>query len=82
METNVRNSVRDTVTKAEHSLRAQPAKWTGVAIGAGVGAGVFKDFREAFKGLHIIGSEEGTASKSERYLKAYSTWKSKLNQYL
>jgi xylulokinase len=54
----------------------------GAALGAGMGAGVFKDFKEAFKGLHIIESEEPVAAKSEQYQKAYANWNSQLNKYL
>jgi xylulokinase len=54
----------------------------GAAIGAGVGAGIFKDFKEAFRGLHIIDAEEPDNAKSEKYLSAYSNWKSQLNKYL
>lgn len=36
----VKNSVRVKSSQAQRSLREHPAKWTGIAIGAGVGAGL------------------------------------------
>jgi xylulokinase len=54
----------------------------GAALGGGVGAGVFKDFKEAFKGLHIIESEEPNAEKAGQYQAAYTHWKSQLNKNL
>ncbi len=51
----------------------------GAALGAGVGAGEYSSFAEAFKGLKQIGSEEPEAILQEQYLKAYSLWKEKLN---
>ena len=37
---NVRSSVRGSALKAKTSLREHPAKWSGVAVGAGIGAGL------------------------------------------
>ncbi len=54
----------------------------GAALGAGVGAGVYKTFEEAFKGLKLIGSEEPSAELREQYLKAYEGWKNKLGSVL
>jgi xylulokinase len=55
---------------------------TGAAIGAGVGAGLFGDFKDAFKGLKVIGSEKPNRNKSEQYQAAYQTWKTKLESQL
>jgi xylulokinase len=54
----------------------------GAAIGAGVGAGIFNSFQEAFTGLKIIQSEEPDKNKSEEYEKAYSFWKAQLEKQL
>lgn len=50
----------------------------GAALGAGAGAGVYGSFSEAFKGLHMIASQEPD-TKREEYLAAYSNWKEKLD---
>lgn len=55
---------------------------TGAAIGAGVGAGIFDSRDSAFKGLNTIGVETPDESLTTRYLGAYASWKSKLNQIL
>lgn len=54
----------------------------GAALGAGVGAGIFKHVKDAFRGLHILGSEEPVSSKAEQYQNAYSKWKTELNKKL
>jgi xylulokinase len=54
----------------------------GAALGAGVGAGVYSSFEEAFKGLHLIQSEDPKQSLKEQYHEAYQRWKKILNQYL
>ena len=46
----------------------------GAALGAGVGAGIYGSFEEAFKGLNIIKSEEPDPSKAAAYREAYSGW--------
>lgn len=55
---------------------------TGAAIGAGMGAGIFGSREEAFKGLKTISVEVPKKEASERYLDAYSKWKTQLNQIL
>ena len=50
----------------------------GAALGAGVGAGVYKTFKEAFAGLTILGSEDPDKSKSVQYIDAYNNWKNQL----
>lgn len=52
----------------------------GAALGAGVGAGIYSTFPEAFKGLKMIKSEEPVASKQEPYKKAYDRWAKFLNK--
>ena len=54
----------------------------GAALGAGVGAGIFGSFEEAFKGLHCIESEEPKVALQQQYGEAYQRWKKILNKYL
>lgn len=54
----------------------------GAALGAGVGAGIFGSFEEAFKGFQLIQSEEPSPEKSDRYKEAYALWKKQLDQQL
>lgn len=51
----------------------------GAALGAGVGAGIYHSFEEAFRGLKVLGSEEPDAIKQQQYEGAYHLWKQKLN---
>lgn len=55
---------------------------TGAAIGAGVGSGIYSNFKDAFKGLKIIGSENPDSNKSEKYQAAYAHWKKRLETQL
>ncbi len=54
----------------------------GAALGAGIGAGVYKTSKEAFQGLHVIESRTPESSKSEQYLISYNRWKQILNDQL
>lgn len=54
----------------------------GAALGAGVGAGMYGSFEEAFRGLTIIQHEEPTPTKTEQYKEAYTTWLNLLNKQL
>lgn len=54
----------------------------GAAIGAGMGAGLFSERKEAFKGLKKISDLEPEAALHEEYCKAYEDWKSKLKELL
>jgi xylulokinase len=54
----------------------------GAALGAGKGAGLYKTFPEAFKGLKRILVEEPNRIRTEQYHSAYKNWLSKLNQKL
>jgi xylulokinase len=52
----------------------------GAARGAGIGAGIFKDYEAAFKGLTLIDTIYPEKVKSELYKKAGSRWLQKLNK--
>ncbi len=54
----------------------------GAALGAGVGAGIYKSFPDAFKGLKMIRFEEPAKDKTEQYAAAYLQWKSALQKYI
>jgi xylulokinase len=54
----------------------------GAALGAGVGAGLFGSFEEAFKGLKIIRAEEPRADLSELYEQSYMHWSMVLKKQL
>lgn len=54
----------------------------GAALGAGVGAGIYGSFGEAFKGLKIIRSEEPRPELREQYAQAYGHWNSILKKQL
>jgi len=46
----------------------------GAARGAGLGAGIYKDFKEAFRGLKAVSSLEPEAEKIAPYQEAYERW--------
>jgi xylulokinase len=46
----------------------------GAARGAGLGAGIYKDTKEAFRGLKVLGKIEPTAALSSQYKEAYGNW--------
>lgn len=46
----------------------------GAALGAGVGAGIYKSFEEAFRGLKKIDSINPDLSKKQQYQDAYQKW--------
>jgi xylulokinase len=50
----------------------------GAARGAGVGAGIYKSFKEAFASLKSVETVEPDAKNSDRYAQAYGEWKTKL----
>jgi xylulokinase len=54
----------------------------GAALGAGKGAGLYKTFPEAFKGLKKLHVEEPNRSKEDQYKAAYSVWLRQLNKRL
>lgn len=55
---------------------------TGAAWGAGIGAGVYSSYREAFRGLCPSGIEEPTNHLREKYLLSYHRWTSILTNSL
>lgn len=50
----------------------------GAAKGAGIGAGIYKDTREAFSTLEKLDVIEPNASQQQAYAEAYNRWKSYL----
>jgi xylulokinase len=52
----------------------------GAARAAGVGAGIYKSFKESFAGMHIVKSYEPDNQSRELYTDAYSKWKASLNK--
>lgn len=54
----------------------------GAALGAGVGAGIYSTFAEAFNGLTMIDSLDPDREKTERYAQAYRRWNEVLNLIL
>ena len=54
----------------------------GAALGAGIGAGVYNSFKEAFVGLHLIESKQPDPLLAEKYLHAYNRWKLVLKNHL
>jgi xylulokinase len=54
----------------------------GAALGAGVGAGLYGSFEEAFKGLKIIRAEEPRPELTELYEQSYVHWNLMLKRQL
>ncbi|MHC4386041.1 MAG: FGGY-family carbohydrate kinase, partial [Planctomycetota bacterium] len=54
----------------------------GAARGAGIGAGIYKDPKEAFVGLKCTRTIEPLSDQKQRYQKAYQTWLEILNNQL
>jgi len=54
----------------------------GAARGAGIGAGIFKNNKEAFKGLKMLGVTEPDKKLVRFYGGAYEEWKTILNKLL
>ncbi|WPP48387.1 xylulokinase [Catalinimonas niigatensis] len=54
----------------------------GAARGAGVGAGVYADFKEAFAGLKQVGEVVPEPEKQSQYQEAYERWHTLLQQHL
>jgi xylulokinase len=50
----------------------------GAAKGAGIGAGIYKDNKEAFSTLEKLSVIEPSAADAQAYADAYETWKSRL----
>lgn len=54
----------------------------GAAKGAGIGAGIYKDHREAFASLKRLKVIEPDTSRTAEYQSAYERWKERLNRVL
>ena len=54
----------------------------GAARGAGVGAGIYKDFKQAFTGLKTLARYEHDQEKTRLYKEAYKIWLKHLNKQL
>jgi xylulokinase len=54
----------------------------GAARGAGVGAGIYNSYQEAFNGLQSLSVVEPDKQKQERYNEAYNRWQQYLNYHL
>jgi xylulokinase len=54
----------------------------GAARAAGLGAGIYKSYEEAFRGLTLINSEEPVISKASLFSEAYEHWKEHLDRQL
>jgi xylulokinase len=54
----------------------------GAARGAGIGAGIYKDEREAFKHLTLITTIKPNSSEQKAYREAYERWEKCLKKYL
>ncbi len=46
----------------------------GAARGAGMGAGIYSNFEEAFAGLKQVGAAEPESAKQQAYQDAYEQW--------
>jgi xylulokinase len=54
----------------------------GAARGAGVGAGIYKSFGDAFAGLKKLQTIHPEKSNTQKYIDAFQLWKSLLEKYL
>ena len=54
----------------------------GAARGAGVGAGIYKSFSEAFAGLQKLQTIQPNVSNKQKYLDAFESWKKYLETVL
>jgi xylulokinase len=54
----------------------------GAARGAGMGAGIFADAKEAFAGLRVVRSVEPDKASAKMYETVYGTWKAAVEQNL
>ena len=54
----------------------------GAARAAGVGAGVFQDFAESFKGMEIIRHIEPRSRLQNQYKEIYQIWKDHLSSVI
>jgi len=54
----------------------------GAARAAGVGAGIYKSYDEAFKGLAMVKATEPDPGLTEEYTAAYESWLKELKNYI
>ncbi len=54
----------------------------GAARAAGLGAGIYNSYDEAFIGLEIVKRTEPDPALKERYIKAYDNWLNELKKYI
>lgn len=54
----------------------------GAALGGGVGAGIYKSFKDAFANLKKLNVIEPDKSNEDKYLNAYNEWKKTLDKVL
>lgn len=54
----------------------------GAALGGGVGAGIYADFKQAFTGLKLLLEETPAKNQQEQHELAYQKWKTILEQQL
>ncbi len=54
----------------------------GAALGSGIGAGIFSNFKEAFENLQIIKTVYPDNTKHDLYQQAYNKWKNQLNKII
>jgi len=54
----------------------------GAARAAGVGAGIYSSYDEAFKGLEIINRTEPDPARRGKYTEAYDNWLDELKNYI
>jgi len=54
----------------------------GAARGAGIGAGIFKNPKPAFKGLKHLGTTRPSKKLKEIYKQEYAKWKKKMFEYI
>ncbi len=70
-----------TITGAEVKLYNTDGS-QGAARGAGLGAGIFKDFQETFTGLQAVKTIEPNGALKSAYQEAYQNWKAILKHQL
>lgn len=54
----------------------------GAARGAGVGAGIYKSFAEAFSGLQKLQTIQPVSADRQKYAEAFENWKNFLNKHI
>lgn len=54
----------------------------GAAKGAGIGAGIYRNRKEAFDSLELVGKTSPSTSGRQQYIDAYHLWSERLNHIL